>query len=399
VAYSFRSFDSIEHVDLTEWQRIQSACNGSIVGDPRFIAAIEVGMKQVDKFWYIVLYDEHRAPVACTSVAAVAMDLADLADPGLARIIRLAPSPLSRLRHLKLLICGLPIGTGLHTLAAPLCESSQALPVLDSVVCDLANTAKADGIVYKEFRSGDLPWTRPLLELGYHQFETPPSYSFSSEFADFTQYCAALRNHYGNQIKRSRRKLSDAGLETVVLSAPEEILREYTSEVHALYHQMADKAAIRAEAIPIEFLHELTSRMDGQIELLAIRRNARIVVFSWCLEAQSTYYTMWGGLDYQLNDQFDLYFNLLYALLERGLQKRASTIVFGIGSDIAKSRMGCHSEPLYFFAKGRGLPMSFIVRAAGKLLFAPKSAPGPFRIFKDRVVESSRAAETMTSGL
>jgi hypothetical protein len=55
VAYSFRIFDSIEHVDLTEWQRIQSACNGSIVADPRFIAAIEVGMKQVDKFWYIVL--------------------------------------------------------------------------------------------------------------------------------------------------------------------------------------------------------------------------------------------------------------------------------------------------------------------------------------------------------
>ena len=40
VAYSYRIFNSIEHVDLTEWQRVRSACDGSIVMDPRFIAAV-----------------------------------------------------------------------------------------------------------------------------------------------------------------------------------------------------------------------------------------------------------------------------------------------------------------------------------------------------------------------
>ena len=129
-----------------------------------------------------------------------------------------------------------------------------------------------------------------------------------------------------------------------MLSSPEEIVRAYTSEVHALYHQVADRAVIKVEILPIEFLHELTTRMGGQIELLVIRRGAEIVAFSWCMEAESTYYTMCAGLDYRLNAQFDLYFNLLYALLDRGLQKRASTIVFGIGSDIVKRRIGCDSS-------------------------------------------------------
>ena len=95
---------------------------------------------------------------------------------------------------------------------------------------------------------------------------------------------------------------------------------------------------MKLEVLPIEFLHQLTLRLNGQIELLAIRKDARIVAFASCLHAQSSYYTMYGGLDYHLNHKFDLYFNLVYALLDRGLQKRASTIVFGMGADAAQDQ-------------------------------------------------------------
>ena len=115
MAYSYRIFDSIEHLDLTEWQRIQASFNASIFTDPRFIAAVEVSMKQVERFWYIVLYDEGGVPIACTSASAMTVDLADFADPGLARFIRHTPLVSSWLRRLKLLIGGLPIGTGHST--------------------------------------------------------------------------------------------------------------------------------------------------------------------------------------------------------------------------------------------------------------------------------------------
>ena len=82
MTFSYRIFNCIEHVDVSEWQRVRSACNGSIVMDPRFIAAVEVSMKQVEKFWYIVLYDEGGVAVLCTSASAMTVDLADLAEPG-----------------------------------------------------------------------------------------------------------------------------------------------------------------------------------------------------------------------------------------------------------------------------------------------------------------------------
>ena len=398
MAFSYRIFNSIEHVDVTEWQRVRSACNGSIVMDPRFIEAVEVSMKHVEKFWYIILYDENNAPVACTSVSAMTVHLVDFCDPTLARVIRLTPLKFSRLRHSKLLIGGLPIGTGNHTLAlTQRSASAQILPLLDRVVCDLAAEVRADAIVYKEFAEGDLTWTGPLLGLGYHKVPMPPSYSLRPEFDDFAQYCAALRTHYRSQINRSRRKLRDAGLDIVVLSDPKEILEAYTPEVHALYHQMADRAALKMEVLPIELLHQLALRLNGQIELLAIRKDGRIVAFASCLHAQSSYYTMYGGLDYHLNHEFDLYFNLVYALLEHGLRKRVSTIVFGMGSDAVKARIGCHAEPLYVFVKGRGPLMSFIVRAAGGLLVAPNAATPPRRIFKNRAVEHSSESKIPAS--
>jgi predicted N-acyltransferase len=397
VAYSYRIFNSIEHVDATEWQRVRSACDGSIVMDPRFIAAVEASMKQVCKFWYIVIYDEDGAPVACTSASAITADLVDVADPGLAQIIRHVPLLFSWLRHLKIIICGLPIG-GHHTLGvAKRAASPQILPVLDTVLCDLATEANADAIVYKEFEKGDLEWTAPLLALGYRRIPTPPTHYFRPLFDDFAQYCAALKKHYRKQINRSRRKLNHPGLDLIVVTDPKEIVRAYTSEVHSLYHQMADRAAIRLEVLPIEFLHQAALRLDGQIELIVIRKDARIVAFACCLHAQSTYYTMYGGLDYRLNDEFDLYFNLVYALLDRGLQKRVSIIVFGIGADAVKSRIGCYSERLYVFAKGRGPLMSLIIRAAGNFLIAQKPATTRFNIFKNKSPQDSRESGQSTT--
>ena len=390
MAYSYRIFDSIEHVDLTEWQQVRSACNGSIFMDPHFIAAVEVGMKQVDRSWYVVVYDENGAPAACTSASAMVMDLADFSDPGLARLIRFTPLRFSRLRRLKLLIGGLPVGTGHHILAlAQRSASARILPVLDKVICQLADEVRADAIVYKEFGEGDLTWTEPLLKLGYHRIPTPPMHFFKPAFKNFSQYCAALRAHYRKQINHSRRKLSDAGLEIIVLSDPEEIVRAYTSEVHALYHQMADRATMKVDVLPIEFLHQLASRLKGQVELLAIRKDTRIVAFGWTLHTQSSYHAMYAGLDYRLNHEFDLYFNLIYAMLDCALAKRVSTIEVGLGADAFKARIGCYSEPLYIFAKGRGPLMSLVMHLAGNLLIARKPVPAPFNVFRNQVVEDS----------
>jgi predicted N-acyltransferase len=145
---------------------------------------------------------------------------------------------------------------------------------------------------------------------------------------------------------------------------------------------MATKADIKLEVLPFEFFLELPLRLEGNVELIVISKHSRIVAFGWCFHAGSSYYMLWGGVDYRLNEELDLYFNLMYAALDRALRKRVSRIHVGQSANAFKARIGCHSEPLYVFAKGRGRAMAFMIRAAGRLLIAREPDIPSFDVFR-----------------
>ena len=119
---------------------------------------------------------------------------------------------------------------------------------------------------------------------------------------------------------------------------------------------------------------------------LTIRKDARIVAFGWNVHDRTSFHAMYGGLDYRFNHEFDLYFNLIYAMLDCALTKRVSRIEVGLGADAFKAKIGCRAEPLYVFAKGRGPMMSLLMHVAGNLLIAQKPVPASFGIFRNGIV-------------
>ena len=387
--YTNRVFNSIGEVDLTAWERVRSETGGSIFMDPRFIASVENSMKEDCRFWYVIVYDENGHPAACACLTAMTIDFADLADPRLASIIRRVRRLLTRFRKLKLFVCGLPGSPGEKSLALmSLTSSEDILAVLDAVIRDLANETGSDAIVYKEFGNGDLEWTRPLLTLGYRRIPTPPMHFFKPSFQNFDEYRAALKTRYRQPVNRSIRKLKVPGIRQEILTDSKEISRLYTAHVHDLYCQMATKAEAKLEILPIEFFRQLASRLEGNVELLIISKDSRIVAFGWCLHGGSSYHLLFAGLDYRLNKELDLYFNLMHAGLDRALRKQVSTIHVGQSADAFKARIGCYSEPLYVLAKGLTPLMALLVRFAANLLVVQKPVIPPSDIFRKDDVES-----------
>src|SRR4029077_14129981 len=125
-----------------------------------------LSMKQSCRFWHVIIYDDDDRPVACASLTAMTVDLADFADPRLASLIRRLPGVLSRFRNLKVFFCGLPGSPAEKALAVALPHASrQILSVLDRAICDLAAHIQTDGIFYREFGQDDLEWTNALLDL------------------------------------------------------------------------------------------------------------------------------------------------------------------------------------------------------------------------------------------
>jgi hypothetical protein len=386
MASTYRVFDSINGVDLAAWELVRSACGSPIFMDPRFITAVEISMKQNCRLWYVIVYDDNSRPAACACLSAMTIDLADvagLAGPRVASTIRRVPEMLSRFRKFRALFCGLPGAPGEKNLALTLTDTTpQILAVLDEAICDLAAHTAMDVIVYKQFGKDDLSSVDALQDLGYLRIPLPPMHLFSPSFQDFAHYCAALNTRYRRHINLSMRKLEPAGVDLSILTDPEEILRVYTSEVHALYYQMAAKSEINTDTVPIEFFHELTSQLKGEVELIVFSKDSTVIAMAWCLHAGSTYSMLYGGLDYQLNGKLDLYFNLMYAALDRALRKRVSKIRVGQSGDAFKARLGCYSEPMYGFIKGHGPLMSRLVRYGANFLVAGMPAQPVRDIFK-----------------
>jgi predicted N-acyltransferase len=294
-------------------------------------------------------------------------------------VLRGLPKPLSRIRQLKGLFCGLPGSPGQNSLAV---TSADALAALDQAIGEVATRIGADVIVYKEFGNEDLPRMDRLVEFGYRRIPTQPMHFLKPGFPDFGHYCAALSSNYRKSVNRSTRKLKPAGAEVNVFTDSDEILRVYTPDVHALYYQMVGKAEVNIELLPIEFFRQLTSRLKGHVELVTIIKEARIVAIGWCLNVGSAFHLMYAGLDYQLNRELDLYFNLMYAALDRALRSGAAKIHVGQTASAFKARLGCHAESLYGYIKGRGLLMWPLVRFGADLVLSQMPTSPPADIFR-----------------
>jgi predicted N-acyltransferase len=384
MAYRCRLFDSIDLVDPVEWNRVAAACGDPIFSDHRFIAAVEAGMHRSCKFRHLIVYDGSGLAVACTSLTAMKIDTVDVSLPGWGSILRRFPGLFSRLRYFNVLLCGLPVSAGQHCLALTSRSKRRDIVLaIDDAACELARETQQDVIIYKDFGKDDLKWLQPLRNRGYQQVTMPSMHVFTPSFRDFEHYRAALRSHYRYKVNRSLRKLKEAGVQVAVLTNPEEIISFYTRDIHDLYYQVLDRAELKFETLTIEFFHELTVRLKGQIHLVVLSRGARAIAFGWCLKAGSTYHLLFAGLDYGLNAEVDLYFNLMYAWLDCGFRNDVSKIEVGQTANDFKARLGCSSEPLYGYAKGLGPFLSLFVRFGAAFLIPREPEPPAYCVFKN----------------
>jgi predicted N-acyltransferase len=390
--YVPRVFNSVNEIERAQWEYVCSACGSPSFMDLRFVAAVEAALKPRCRFWYVILYEDGVRPVACAGLTAMKIDLTDFGDPRVRQILKHGPRFLSRFGNMSVLFCSLPGSPGDRSIAIlPSAESAEILAVLDRLMVRFATDAGLDAIIFKEFAPTELECMDSLSDLGYRRIEIPPMHLLDPSFGDFSQYCGALRKKYRQSIGRSTRKLATTGIVSRVLTDPTEILEKYTPEIHEMYCEVVRRSDLKIEILPIEYYQQLVLHMHGQIELVALIKDSQILAFGWCLCDGTVYHMMYGGFDYQLNSEYDLYFNMVYACFDRAFQKRVKWIHVGQTATDFKARMGCYSEARYVYAKGLGLLMSALFRWGSNLLVIKMPARSPARIFKGREQRAPRS--------
>jgi predicted N-acyltransferase len=375
-------FDSLDTVCLDEWNRVLSNSGSNVFMHPRLLRALETTMSCVSRFRYILFYNKAVEPIACAVLTTFHMDLAIIAGAGTQRMTKLLRRILPSLLRVTVLFCGLPLSVGQKSLLlAPNANANDVILLLDSIADQVATEEKARAIIYKEFEDKDVELDI-LIRRGYRKGNSLDMHHFSHRFGDFAEYQDSLRSHYRHRMLRSQRKFTNAELRTARYRDPESIQRVYTPEVHHLYEAVFEKAENKLECLPQEFFIELARQFPGDISLTTVYQEERIVAFNWDLCSGRTYHFLYCGLDYAVNRQYDLYFNLLYAVLDNGLRDDVDDIKLGQTADMSKARLGCDWQPLYFYIKGAGVLWDLFISVGFRLLFPNRPLPPTYNVFR-----------------
>ncbi|MCE9554387.1 MAG: GNAT family N-acetyltransferase [Planctomycetes bacterium] len=389
-----RIAENVDALDLADWHRVCDPDDALM--DPRLLGAVQASAPKDNRFWYLTFYNTAQEPIAAACVSLFVIDGAMFAKPWARHLLGYTRCIFPRYLKFRVLFCGLPLSTGCsHLRLAPGADAGAVMTALDRELNKLRRQQRAWLVVAKEFDSDERGHADHLTGLGYLRVDSLPMNTFRHRYASFDAFLADVRSHYRYKINRSRKKFTKAGLKVEHLTDTDAILRLYTPELHQLYVDVVSKAEHKLEILSHQFFVELVRKFGSQVSLTVVRQGERIVAYGWGLKTGDTYRNLFVGIDYTLNDESDVYFNLMMHDLDYGLRQGACPLLVGQTSDVFKSRLGCQAEPRFVYIKATAWWLHWSIRATKDWFFPPFAPPPPRDLLKPADgVESSTGEES-----
>jgi predicted N-acyltransferase len=381
--------DRFDEVNSAHWNQLIRAADPAM--DLRLLSVFQRTMSDQCKCWALIVRDENESPLAIAALCLFRIDGTDTTSPTLKKISANIRKIWPGFLRFGVLFCGMPIPSGAsHLRIAPAADAAAIVETIHRAMRKIARQHKARMLVVKEF---DQPQCEQCSSFAQHKFargEIPSAHWMEGGFASFDDYCAALQSDYRTQIMRSLRKFRRDSFRVELFSGAD-VGGAYTDELHVLYEAVWAHAKYKLEKFPAEFFRELARQFPQQCHLTAIYQNDRPLAFSFAWHAESIYYYMYVGLDYQRIAANDLYFNLYYADMDRFFRSGAKRMHIGQTSDEFKARLGSVQQPLYFYTRAVNPILNAGLRAISKWAFPPV-AKTPWRdVFKKKPAARANA--------
>jgi predicted N-acyltransferase len=195
------------------------------------------------------------------------------------------------------------------------------------------------------------------------------------DFANFEDFCENLKSRKRYPIRRSQKKFDGSNLRIVQRLGGDGVDELYTDDVHRLYEAVFERAEVRLEKLEPEVFRELARRLPDNSAFTFVYQDDRIVAFAASVFTDRVFHQMFVGVDYDLNPEVDLYFNLFFHAIDFAFRQNVADIFVGQSADTFKQRkLGCYQVPLSFYIRGVDRATAFVIRRGFKLFFPPRPA-------------------------
>ncbi len=174
-----------------------------------------------------------------------------------------------------------------------------------------------------------LNFTRDILNKGPIKLRTLPTIIFQNDFEDIKNYLERLRYPYRRKLKLSQRRFQG-------VCSKETLCTEFSTEHYELYTAIMGRTKTKLETLSKDFFQNLSNRFI----LTSHYHGTKIVCWNICLIDRETLFFFFGGLNYELRDEFRSYYNNLLSIVDLAIKNKVKNIDFGQTAELPKLRMG-----------------------------------------------------------
>jgi predicted N-acyltransferase len=165
----------------------------------------------------------------------------------------------------------------------------------------------------------------------------------------FADYEKELKHKYLQRCKKTRKQF-----QVVVIKElnTDEIIK-YQHDIENLYMQVTNKQMVSMGILNKEFFVTLKKIKKEEYKIYGFFEAEKMIAFSSAIVHNQLFDMNYIGIDYEKNQQFSLYFNILFHCLEQAIATKSKKLVLGRTAPEAKAILGCSPENTHGFYKLR----------------------------------------------
>lgn len=372
---SYEIFSSINSVDKGQWNLELEKEDFYMNYD--FLNITEKSTIGIDSYYYIMVF-HNGIKIANIVLFSVRLDFYNLVSNSAKKVISRFRKIEKNIFFIKTLFCGLPISTVDNSIRIFKKEYTDALlNILDKLIKQIAKKENHQIVFYKDFADKDINWTSYLKEKSNKLISGLPSNNMIIRWNTFDEYINSLNKKYRNPLKKILKKREEVTVE--VLNDDPNI---FDDRFYDLYHQVNSSSEFQLEKLTVNFFKDTAKNDSLSTKLIVIKKDDILLGHVSIIEKKDSFIPLFLGYDKILNKKYDVYFNLVYKILEIAIEEGKKNIKFGQTADYFKRKMGCSSVNVWWYI----YIASPFIRPFTKYIFGklfPKVEDYKFELFKN----------------
>jgi hypothetical protein len=199
-----------------------------------------------------------------------------------------------------------------------------------------------------------------------HQVFVQPNMVLSvrKEWIKFEDYIAALNKKYRDRYKRARKKRNS--IKPIELLIDD--IKNQSSELHKLYMNVSNNAKFNTFLLPENHFYSLKLELKENFKVYGYYLKDTLVGFYTLILNNNALETYFLGYDEDHQYQNQLYLNMLYDMLQFGIENSFKTIVYARTAMEIKSSVGAEAKPMVVYLKHTNSFLNAILKQIFKLM-------------------------------